>query len=153
MAAAAIAGVGTAMSMQGAQQQGQAGQAAAQYNYQVNQQNAKLAIEQAASEEQKLRVSGQKSLGAARANYGASGVQMDASALDVLEESAKNIEMDALEVRHKGALKAWSYQANAGLNLLEGEASARAGSMGAATALVKGAGAVYDAYDSKKGKK
>lgn len=146
MAAVAIAAAGTAMSMQASQQQSAAGQAAAGYNAQINMQNAQIARQEAAADEAKLRVSAKKSLGAARANYGASGVQIDASALDVLEESASNAEMDALTVRHKGALKAWSFEANAGLNLLEGNNAKTAGNIGSASALISGAGSVYDKW-------
>lgn len=146
MAAAALAGAGALSTMAGAQQQGAAGQAAAQYNYQTNQYNAQIAIQQAKDEEAKLRVSARKTIGAARANYGASGVQMEGSPLDVLEESAANAEMDALSVRHRGELKAWSYKANAGLNLLEGESAKAASQIGVTSALLGGAANVYDKW-------
>jgi hypothetical protein len=108
MGVSAIAqGVGSFM-------QGSADADAADKNAARLTENARTARQQAAEEERRYRISGQKQLGGIRANYGASGISSsEGSALDVLQESAQNIELDALEIRHQGELKAQGYTEDA----------------------------------------
>ncbi len=62
---------------------------------------------QTVEEERRIRVTGTKTLGDIRNTYGAAGVQTTTgSAQDVLEESAKNAELDALWTRYQGEMRA-----------------------------------------------
>lgn len=102
--------------------------------------NAQLSRQQGAEEERRVRIMGRKVLGSAKASYAASGVTREGSALDVLEESAANAEMDALQVRHKGELEAWKHTQEAGMAITAGSNAKMAGYIGAASSLLKGAG-------------
>lgn len=136
IAATAMQGVGAL-----AQAEGQA--QAAEYQQRVAYNNSVLATKQAEFDEKRQRIKSKKELGAMRAAYGASGVQIDASALDVLEESAAAAEMDALNIRHGGQLRAIGYRNEAAMAGYEAEASRRAGAFGAASAVLGGASKIY----------
>lgn len=140
---AAIAGVvsmiGTGVSIYGQIQKANADAAAAKYNSDLDLQNAQLAREQGAQDELKTRVMGRKVLGDMRADYGASGVTATSgSALDVLQESAANAEMDALNVKHRADITAAGYEADAKLGVYRGQAAQTAGYVGAASSLLRG---------------
>jgi hypothetical protein len=96
---------------------------ASQYNEALDLANAKLSLQEAAEDERRLRVQNKKDIGQMRANYGASGVTIEGSPLDVLREGASIAELDALTVRHQGDVKAWAYENNARLDRFEGYAS------------------------------
>lgn len=96
---------------------------AADYNTAWDLGNAKLSLQEAAEDERRIRVQNKKELGSIRANYGASGITMEGSPLDVMRESAAAAELDALTVRHQGDVKAWAYENQARLDKFEGYAS------------------------------
>lgn len=79
--------------------------------------NAKAATQRAAIEEQRLREDRRRKLATARAKYGASGVSMTGSPLDVMADQFATAEQDALLVRYGGA-------AEAGRSLMEGSLAA-----------------------------
>ncbi len=105
MPPAVIAGIaiaGAAIGAIGAIRQGQAAQAAAEFNAKVAENNASSAKLQAKEEERRHRIVARKRIGATRAAIGASGISLEGSPLDVLEENAANAELDALTIRHAG---------------------------------------------------
>ncbi|TXG77625.1 hypothetical protein E6Q11_02530 [Candidatus Dojkabacteria bacterium] len=152
MAAAAIAmsAVGSAVQAFGQVSQGNAEFAAGQYNADMNQRAADQTRATAAEEERRLRIQSRKQLGDIRANYGASGVGLEGSALDVLEESASNAELDALTVRHAGETRARAFEAQANLERFRGRNARTAGYLGAATTLLKFGGGAAASYGGGK---
>lgn len=92
-------------------------------NRQWNLQNAELSLKEAAEDERRIRIQERQQLGDMQANYSKSGITMEGSPLDVMQKSASNAELDALTVRHQGAIKAWGYQQQAWLDEFEGQAS------------------------------
>lgn len=128
----------------GAVNQGNAAAGAAKYNATMAKANASAARYQAAEEEKRLRVASRKQIGAMRAAYGASGVAMTGSPLDVLEESAYTAELDALNIRHAGELRALGLNAEAKLQGYYGRAAQVSSGIGAASSLLRGG---YDYYD------
>jgi hypothetical protein len=86
--------------------QGEAASAAAEEDARMQTKNADLSREQAGEEEKRQRILNTKRLGSMRAAYGASGLSLEGSPEDVLVDSAKNAELDALSIRHAGELKA-----------------------------------------------
>lgn len=140
LAAAAIGAVGSI-------QQGQAGKTAANYNAQLAQNNATYAGQQSAEEARRQRIMGAKAVGAARAGYGASGVSIEGSPLDVLEESARSAELDALSIEHGGQVRSIGFRNEATLDRFRGSAASRAGYMGAAATLLKGGAQAYSYMD------
>lgn len=111
----------------GAIQQGEAEAAASEYNAKLLEQNATQSRQQAAEEERRQRIFARKYLGSIRANTAASGLNLEGSALDVLEESAEMAELDALTIRHQGDTRAIGYQNEARLERFRAK-NARTGS-------------------------
>lgn len=110
--------------------------AAENYNADIAMQNATMANNQAAEEERKNRVQSKKQLGDIRASYGSSGVNIDGSALDVLEESAANAELDSLQIKHGGQVKARAYENEANLDRFRAKNAKVAGYFGAASSVL-----------------
>lgn len=112
-AAAIAAVVGGIVSAVGAVNQ--AGQEAEAHEF--NAQGAEAAAAQndaiGKEAERRTRINAAKQLGQMRAAYGASGVTLEGTPLDVLQESASNAEMDSLNVRHQHALKSWALRRDA----------------------------------------
>ena len=138
--ATAIQAVGTAFSVIGALNQGRQANDAAQYNAAVANNNAIAARQQAeanaAAQQRKARLQ----IGSMRASYGASGVGLEGSPLDVIEQSAAMAELDRQNILYGGQLKSQGYQATAGLELMRGEAAVTGSYFNAGSALLTGMG-------------
>ena len=79
----------------------------AERNAVITDQEATFAVGVAAYNETRFRRQGQRHLGGTRAAAGAAGVEVGSgSALVVLAESAREVEMDALTIRYQGQLTA-----------------------------------------------
>lgn len=130
--------IGTAVSVIGALNQGQQQQQASEYNAAVARNNAIAARQQAeanaAAQQRKARVQ----IGAMRAGYGASGVGLEGSALDVLESSAAMAELDRQNILYGGALRAQGYESTAGLELMRGENAVTGSYFSAGSSLLGG---------------
>lgn len=127
-----------AMSAASSIQQGKQASAAAKFNADMQNRNAGIARQQAAAEEEKQRRLGYMRQGAARAAYGASGVSIEGSPLDILEQSAAQEELDALNIRYRGAIGAQSAEGQAALSSMRGDAAMQAGYTGAGSAILLG---------------
>lgn len=139
-AAGAIMGVaGGLVGAYGAQKAGAEAEQEAQFNAAVQRQEGEFAVQQATEDERRQRVQSRYALGGMRAAIGASGIQRDGSALDVLQDSASNAEMDALTIRHKGQLAKWAAETNAQMSEFQG-AQAKEQAKFAAAGQVLGAG-------------
>lgn len=139
-------------SMQGAQQarsQGEAGAAAAAFNSAAATRNAGIARQQAADDAAAQRRTAVQTMGAMRAGYGASGVTLEGSPLEVLESSARNAELDNQMIRYKGELRAMGYEDTATLEDFSGGVALQAGEDKATGILIGGVGkAAGGAYQS-----
>lgn len=164
MGAAAVPlllGGSAALQAVGSIQQGNAAYASAQsqasadlYNAQANEQRAGQALDRSAQEEQAQRRGARSALGAARGAALESGVGVEGSAGLVYEQSVKNAELDALNIRYGGVLEAQGFREEAKMNrisaanaLRAGKQARTAGYIGAGTAVLQ-AGASY--YGMKK---
>lgn len=148
---AAIATAGSAVSAIGSIVQGQAASDAAGFNAQVAEQNATMTRQQGAEDERRFRVSAKKHLGDMRANYGASGIQLDGSALAILEESAATAELDALTIKHGANVRARAYEQEADLARYSGRQAKIGSYFGAGSSLLLG-GAQAFGYGKNTGK-
>lgn len=125
----------------GSIQKGNAAGKAADFDAALGEQNANLAEQQGAQDAQAIRIQSRKNIGGIHASIGASGLTADSgSAMDVLQESAANGEMDALRAKHAGDLKAWSYRTGAEQSREAGDSARTTGYLGAASSIL-GAGA------------
>lgn len=117
IAAAASVG-GTVMSFVGAQQQASGQAAAANYQAQVAtnnatiaNQNAQAATQAGETEEQNQRQKTAQNIGQQRAVMAANGIDTTSgTSLDVLSDTAKVGELDALTIRSNTARQAYNYQ-------------------------------------------
>lgn len=78
----------------------------AKFELRLGDRNAEAAILQAAAEEERLRTDRERRISATRAAFGASGVQLQGSPLDVIADQVMTAEEDALLIRFGGELAA-----------------------------------------------
>jgi len=121
----------------GAQQQGAATAAAANYQAQVATRNATVARQQATAEADDQRRENRRQLGAIRAAYGGSGIEMAGSPLDVLEDTALEQELDVQRIGYRGELRAAGENDKATLSLMEAKNAKKAGQIGAVSSVLK----------------
>lgn len=140
--AAGVQGAGTALSVVGAIQQGQSEKYAADYNASLAEDEANQTLVKAAEDERRLRIAQRKQLGDMRASYGASGVQLEGSALDVVQESAASAELDALTVRHQGTARATQLRNEARMSRYQGETATSRALLTGLGAGMSGAGSI-----------
>lgn len=115
----------------------------ANYNAQVAQQNAASAQQEAAAEEDKQRRALQRSLAKQRTRIGSVGVAVEGSPLDLFEDLAAEAELDLLEIRRGGALRARDYALDASRSLFEAKAARGMGALSATGTVVAGARQVW----------
>lgn len=132
--------IGTGLSAGGAIYQAQAASSAARSNANIADQNAVLSRQQAALEAARHRRQSAKLLAGIRTGYLSSGLTLDGSPLDVLEESALNAEYDNMRITYGGELKARGYSDSAALDRMRARNSETAGYLGASAALIGGYG-------------
>lgn len=131
---------GMALSALGGIQQAQTAKAAGRYNQQIAERNAAIARDQTAAEITRQQRAARRARGAARAAYGASGVTIEGSPLDVLEDSATEAELDTLTLKYRGELRAQGYEQAGDMARFEGDRAARAGWTRAAGTLLSSYG-------------
>lgn len=119
-AGGAIAGFGMMLDIAGniteaqaAEREGKATAQALEHNAELKERNANQIDRATAEDERRLRIQNRRVIGGMRADYGASGITLEGSAMDVLEESAAAAEHDALNLRLGGLRKAESAREDA----------------------------------------
>lgn len=125
------AAVAAASAVSSAQQQ----KAASKYNEKVANQQAVAAQQEAAANADRQRRVAQKQIGSMQATYAASGVSLEGSPLEVLEQSARNAELDRLNILWSGQTRAQGYQATANLERARGKNAETSGYLSAAGSL------------------
>lgn len=121
--AVGIAAVSAVVAGYSAYAQTKAANAAAEFESRVARRNADIAnmqakdsLERGRVAEKQLRDKQKLLIGQQRAAYGASGVLVDSgSSMDVMQDTIKTQEQDALTVRRNAAMDAWGYRTQ-GLN-------------------------------------
>jgi hypothetical protein len=109
------------------------------YNAKVQGNEANLSINQANQQEGLVRRASREQLGRQAAAFGAAGVGYGGSSGVALDQSAINAETDALNTRYKGAITAYGYRTQAGIdNTLANQYGVTAGA-----ALLKGVASNY----------
>lgn len=125
----------------GSIQQGSAARQVGQYNAKVAKRAAAVARDQAAAAMIRQDKLARKARGAIRAAYGAAGVSVEGSPLDVLAESAANAELDRLTIKYRGELQAQGFEADGALSLFEGRSAQTA-------SYFKAAGSILGSFGS-----
>ena len=144
--ASAVSGVIGAI---GAIQQGNAAAASAEYNAKIAERNATIVennraitVRQSEVDAEEKRRENRRTLSSVRAAYGASGLELAGSPLDVLEDSALELELDASRIEAEGKMRSSEMAAqgiglreDANLSRMSGRAARSAGYINAAGAL------------------
>jgi hypothetical protein len=118
---------------------GQAESNAARFNQQIAGQNAEITRQQTEADIAQLRRGAFKQRGGLRAAVGASGITLEGSALDVLEESSYQAERDVQRRKYQGELQARGFQNDAALYGAQSRAARTTGFLGAASSVLLGA--------------
>lgn len=145
MAEAALIGLfsaGIGMSAMGEKQKGEAQAAWLKYDSALAKREAEITEKKTSYEVASLRRQGEKFKAEQRATVGASGVRLEGSPLEVLAETASEIERDALMTRYAGKVEEKKYMAQSALLKTQGKYAKKAGNLSALTTLISGAGAL-----------
>jgi hypothetical protein len=140
---------GTAASALGALSSAQSQSAAAKYNAKISENNALAAKQQAAADEDRQRRLSVQAIGAQRAAYGASGVSLEGSPLDILEQSAYNAELDAQTIRWQGEVAAAGYGNQAILDRSKSNSALNTGYAEAGSSILIGGTKLSDRFEGR----
>lgn len=146
MAAVTAAVVGVAavgLTAYGMQQQKKANQRAAKLNEQDALENARLTEEQAAEDARVFRLSFRRDNERNKAAIGASGIKMEGSPLEVLQDNAAMAEQDVANIKRGAMNQRDAYFRQARMFKEGGQAQARAADIGTAAAVLQGASNAY----------
>ena len=138
-----LAAAGAGLNIFGAIQQGEDEKRAANFNADQAEREAIQTLTTAKEDERRLRAITRKEIGSMRANVGASGVTMDGSILDILQESAANAELDALSIKNQGEMKSTALRNDARMQRYYGETAGSRALLGALGGAVGGASQYY----------
>lgn len=116
---------------------------AADYNAKVADVEAENARNKAAYEEQAHRENLKRILSSQQALYGKAGVDMSGTPLLVMEETAKQGELDALAIRYGGDVAAARARSEANLYKMKSSSAKSTGYMAAGSSLLTGASKAY----------
>ncbi len=129
----------SAFSAIGSIAQGNAANAAAQANANAMNQQAEAESRAAGAREEQQRRANRQFLGGQRAALAQAGIGVDGSAYDIARQSSINAEMDALNIRYEGNLRAKGLRDQATMQRFEGRQARSAGFLGAGAAILQGA--------------
>lgn len=104
--------------------------AVANYNRRIAQRNEQIALSQAENDAQDKRRQNIRQMGAIRAAYGGSGLDMAGSPLDVLTDTAMEQAYDVDKTEYKGRLRAMGYADRAAQFGMESDFYESEGTMG-----------------------
>lgn len=153
MAMAVIGGVtaaaslaGTAASAAGQARAGRTEETIGLENQRIANREADYLLKRGRLEERVFRREGKKALGGIRAAVGASGITQEGSPQEVKEESAANIALNALLIRHRSIKEAADLRQRGAMAAQEGRAARQAGAIGAAGTVLSGVAGIVEDY-------
>lgn len=120
--AASLAVGGSVVKGMGAIQEADAAGDAARYNQSVNTQNARASRLQGYADAEDQARENRKQIGQIRAAYGASGLEMSGSPLDVLVDTASEQDLDVRRIKYKADNRAIAYANQAKLEGMKARA-------------------------------
>jgi hypothetical protein len=146
----AITAIGAGASAYGQVQQGHDQARMAAYNAKLAERNAKIAKENATYEARQKRKETARLIGKQRALYSKSGVTMEGSPLDVLQETAAQGEMDALMIERGYAQQGAAHTSQAQLARMRAAGYKRQGYWGTGRTLLTSGSRIISGYGGKK---
>lgn len=145
-----IAAAGAAVAAASSIQQGKAVKAAASFNEKIARENAAIEHERTLQRRRQLEREHFLRIGAIRQGQGASGGAQEGSVLDILSDTAAQVEIERQDIISRGAIAERSHLNTASLEKAEGEAAYKSSRMAAGSELLKGASSTYAANDRLK---
>lgn len=142
---AVVVGAGALMSYYGQQQQAEASKKAGELNAQSAEENAAISMRRAQEDARQFMIGFRKDTAQNRAQVGASGIQLEGSPLEVLQDNAASAERDYQNIIAGGTANRDAYYRSAKISRATGQAQSDAAQTGAAASLLQGAGSVYGA--------
>lgn len=139
--AIAITVVGTGVSVYGQVQQAQTAKAMGQYNAKLAEQQALQTEMDAAENIRRKRRENKRLLATQRSRYAAAGVLEEGTPLELLAESAGNLEMETLDYDRQQRMAAAGLRAQGAADLALGSNQARGAYIGAGASLLQGGAA------------
>jgi hypothetical protein len=147
--AASLAGAG--MSAYGQYQQGKSAQAMTKHNAKIASTAASNEAQTAQQNSIRQREASRRQLSNIRARMAGSGVQQSTgSSLDVLGESASELELQALDLFRDSDAKQRMFGNEAAMTTWQGDQAAQAGKTAALGSLISGAGSFASNYSSSR---
>lgn len=138
--------IGTVISAVGALSNANATSNAARYNSEVAKRDATIGVDQGNAQAAIQARQARSQMDAARAQYGASGVDVNAgSPLDVLQSSAANASLDNATIKYNAKVKAYGYGNEATAYSYQSDAATQKGYWGAGSDILSGGSKVYAA--------
>lgn len=131
----------------GAIKQGHDASNASLVNAQIQRNESNVAVDNANQQENQVRRNSREALARQTAAFGASGTGYTGSNAGVLDESAYNQEMDALNTRYKGALAGYGYAQQGSIDQSTAGTQNAQGGLTAAGQLLKGFSSSYSLYN------
>jgi len=131
-------------------EQGKSRDRLAKYNAAVEQNRAIQAQLDARSAASAKRREAEKLEKRQRALYAKAGVTTEGTPLEVMIDTATDMELEALEIERSGTTLAEQHLTQAEIDKFTGAAAKRAGTMGAGATLLQGAGQMASSYSSFK---
>ena len=137
---------GTAVAAVGAISSAQAASSAAEFNATTARGNAQVALDQASAEQSRQRRQSGILIAQNKANFLGSGITLDGSPLDALQDQTANATLDNLLLGYGGKLRARGLESDASLYSSSASNSKSAGYLNSASSLLVGGAKSYDAY-------
>ena len=140
----AMMAAGTVVSAYSAYQQGKMQKDLNEYNAQIAENNKILADRQYAIDYRENEKRYRRLLGKQRVGYAKSGVTMEGSVIDVIEESALDNAWEVAKMKYNKDVKKAGYTASAAKSRFVGESAYYTGKMNAASTLLTGGTETYN---------
>jgi hypothetical protein len=143
--------IGAGLSAYSTYQSGQNAKKVADYNAEINAQNAADARAKALSDANERMQEARVLKGKQKLAYAAAGVDTDSGTpLDTMMQTAKDAEMDAANIIKGGELTSRNYLSQAELVRYQGRATAQGATIGAGATILQGVGNAYGGYQKSR---
>lgn len=142
---AVVVGAGTLLTVYGQQEQKKAALRAGQLNAEQAEKNAVLAQQQADEDARQFRLSFRRDNERNITAVAASGIKMEGSPLEVLQDNAANAERDYQNIKAGGEQAAENYRFQGQMYREGASAAGRAADIASAATILNGAGSTYSA--------
>ena len=140
IASLALAGVGTGLAVYGQVQQAENAKAVGKYNARLAEAQAKQTEMDAAENIRRKRKENARILATQRSKYAKAGVIEAGTPLELMAETAGNLELDVLDYNRQQRINAQNLRQQGAMDLAMGQNAAQAGYINAGATLLQGAG-------------